>query len=93
MRGEKGLQYSFDELLKDLKIGREIEFEYNNKHCAIVNGNGKWFFCMDSKSEELCDFDEKDILIHKVKNLIILGTALEKIINQKLYTKDTLYIL
>ncbi len=87
------MQYSFDELLKDLEIGREIEFEYHKQQCAIVNGNGKWLFCMNSQSEELCDFDEKDILLHKVKSLKVSGNTLEKIINQELYTQGTLYIL
>lgn len=87
------MQYSFDELLKDLEIGREIEFEYHKQQCSIVNGNGKWFFCMNSQSEELCNFAEKDILLRKVKCLKVSGVALEKIIDQELYTKDTLYIL
>lgn len=85
--------YSFNELLNDLETGREIEFEYHEQPCAIVNGNGKWVFCINSQSEELCDFEEKDILLHKVKCLKVGGTALEKIIDQELYTQGTLYIL
>lgn len=53
------MQYSFDEILKDLNIGREIEFEYQNRQYAIVNGNGKWLFCEGTKCEDLCCFEEK----------------------------------
>ena len=92
-RGENNLQYSFDELLKDLEIGREIEFEYHMQQCAIVNSNGKWFFCIDSKSEELCNFEEKDVLIHKVRMMKVDGDNLESIIDNNLYSQGTLYIL
>lgn len=87
------MEYSFNEMLNDLKMGREIEFDYNGYHYAIVNGNGKWFFCEDKQSRELCEFGEVDILIDKVKTLVLQNEPLEEIIDQKSYTQNTLYVL
>lgn len=50
-------------------------------------------FCDDKQSLELCEFGEVSILIEKIKMLLLQNEPLEKIIDQKLYTKNTLYIL
>ena len=87
------MQYSFDEMLKDLKIGREIEFEYQNRQYAIVNGNGKWLFCEVTKCEELCCFEEKDTLLEKVTSLMVGDASLKEIFDNRLYAHGSLYIL
>lgn len=85
-------QYSFSDMLNDLKVGREIEFEYNGKLYGIFNGEGKWFFFADNRDELLCQFEETDTLLEKVKNLSIQGTTLADIFDKKLYTQNTLCI-
>ncbi|WP_101696368.1 hypothetical protein [Clostridium minihomine] len=87
------MEYSFNKMLNDLKIGREIEFDYKGQHYSIVNGNGKWFFCEDKQSVELCNFEEVNILLDKIKKLILQNEPIENVIDRKLYTQDTLYIL
>lgn len=87
------MRYSFDEMLKDLNIGREIEFEYQNRQYAIVNGNGKWLFCEGTKCEELCCFEEKDTLLEKVMSLMVGGASLKEIFDNRLYAQGSLYIL
>lgn len=87
------MEYSFYEMLQDLNMGREMEFDYNGHHYAIVNGNGKWFFCEDKQSRELCEFGYVDVLMEKVKALVLQHEPLDKIVDQKLYTENTLYIL
>lgn len=87
------MEYSFNEMLNDLKIGREIEFDYKGQHYSIVNSDGKWFFCEEKQSVELCGFEEVNILLDKIKKLILQNEPIENIINRKLYTQDTLYIL
>lgn len=87
------MKYSFENLLNDLKMGREIEFDYNDNHYSIVNSNGKWLFCKNNHSEELCDFEEKDILLEKVKFLVLQNESMESVIEQNLYAQGTLYIL
>lgn len=44
------MEYSFHEMLNDLNISREIEFDYKGHHYAIVNGDGKWFFAMINRA-------------------------------------------
>ena len=87
------MEYSFREMLHDLKCGREIEFIYNEKNYSIVNGNDKWFFCEEQKSIELCGFEEKSILVKKIKNMTVQNESVENVINKKLYRENSLYIL
>ena len=87
------MRYSFNEMLKDLNIGREIGFEYQNRQYAIVNGNGKWLFCEGTKCEELCCFEEKDTLLEKVTSLMVGGASLKEIFDNRLYAQGSLYIL
>lgn len=86
------IKYSFSDMLDDLKVGREIEFEYNGKMYGIFNCEGNWFFFADNRDELLCQFEETDILLEKVKNLSIQGTSLADIFDKKLYTQNTLSI-
>ena len=85
-------QYLFSDMLDDLKVGREIEFEYNGKLYGIFNGEENWFFFADNRDEMLCRFEETDVLLEKVKNLSIQGTTLADIFDKKLYTQNTLSI-
>ncbi|MDD4843751.1 MAG: hypothetical protein PHU31_05410 [Anaerotignum sp.] len=87
------MEYTFKDMLNDLKNGREIEFDYKEQHYSIVNGNGKWCYCADKQSTELCNFEEKKRLIGKVKKLIVQNETMENVINKKLYAKGTLYVL
>ena len=88
----EGFQYSFEDMLDDLKVGREIEFEYNRKMYGIFNGDGKWFFFADDRDELLCPFEKTDTLLEKVKNLSIQGKSLADIIDERLYNMDKLSI-
>lgn len=93
MDSEFGIQkYLFSDMLNDLKIGHEIEFEYNGKLYGIFNRDKKWFFFADNQDELLCQFEERNILFDKVKNLSIQGKSLACIIDQQLYEPDTLCI-
>ena len=85
-------QYSFSDMLDDLKVGREIEFECNGKMYGIFNGEGNWFFFADNRDEMLCQFEETDTLLEKVKNLSIQGTALADIIDKRLHNMEKLFI-
>ena len=87
------MEYTFDDMLNDLKCGREIEFEYKERNYSIVNSNGKWLYCIDNQSTELCVFEEKRLLADRVKTLIVQNETMENIINKRLYDRDTLYIL
>lgn len=85
-------QYSFSDMLDDLKVGREIEFEYHGKMYGIFNGEGKWFFFADNRDELLCQFEETDTLLENVKNLSIQGKSLADIIEKRLHNMEKLVI-
>jgi len=92
------LPYTFSELLSDLSIGREIEFSYSGHSCGITNGRGsdgraKWFFDMDDKMVELCDFDDTARLLDLVGSLKAEDTSLEDIFDNGKYAPESLYIL
>ncbi|MEA5056169.1 MAG: hypothetical protein VB047_01225 [Anaerotignum propionicum] len=48
------MDYSYLDMLRHLENGREIEFVYSGHYYAIINGSGKWFFCMDQQITEIC---------------------------------------
>lgn len=85
-------QYSFSDMLDDLKVGREIEFEYQGKMYGIFNGEGNWFFFTDNRDELLCQFEETDTLLEKVKSLSIQGKSLADIIDKRLHNMEKLSI-
>lgn len=88
----KKFEYSFVDMLNNLKTGREIEFEYSGKLYGIFNRDGKWFFFADNQDELLCQFEETNTLLEKVKSLSVQGKTLVEVFNEKLYTQNTLCI-
>ena len=85
--------YLFNDLKNDLKTGREIEFSYNNFECAITNSDGKWWFTQGKDSIEICAFEEKELLVQKLKTLMVSGVPLQNIFDDLMYNIETLYIL
>jgi hypothetical protein len=87
--------YTFQEMISDLRIGREIEFQFDNNTYGIVNAEGYWYFCCTEKKSriQLCEFNNKDELISKVLNLKISGIDLKDIIDSSKYKEGSLYIL
>lgn len=95
---EAQLPYTFSKLLSDLSIGREIEFSYCGHSCGITNGRGsdglaKWFFDMDNKMVELCEFDDTARLLDLVGSLIVEDATLKDIFDNEKYAPESLYIL
>ena len=89
---DEEFEYSFADMLSDLGMGRDIEFEYNGKLYGIFNRDGKWFFFADNHDEMLCQFEETDTLLEKVKNLSIQGQSLADIMDEKLHNMKRLSI-
>jgi len=85
--------YTFNNLLNDLKTGREIEFIYNNISCSITNYESLWWFTQGEDSEVLCEFEDKKQLVRKVENKMISGVSVRDIFNGMLYLPESLYIL
>lgn len=84
--------YKYNELLNDLKSGREIEFSYNEDNYSITNNAIGWQFCCNNNKllfatniRELIKLLEK----YKINNKILI----KHIFNNSKYEKDKLYIL
>ena len=85
--------YLFNDLINDLKKGREIEFAYDNIECAITNSRGKWWFTQGKDSMEIFGFEEKELLVQKIETLMVSGIPLQNIFSELMYTSNSLYIL
>lgn len=88
--------YGFKEIESFLKEGREIEFIYQQKEYSITNSNGYWHLCCDTDEktlEKICPFEEKDLLISKIKNICIDNTLIADIFHKKSYESNSICIL
>ena len=86
------LKYSFSDIADYLMHGREIEFVYRGKECSITNHSSKWWFYDGERNIELCEFENKRLLIEKVSNIIIEDKTIREIFNENCY-EESLYIL
>lgn len=90
-------KYNFNDLLKDLEMGREIEFEYNNNQYSITNSvDGYWYLYCDSTKTELlkiCEFNDTQKLIKTVAEYKINGTSIRDIFDCYKYDTESLIIL
>lgn len=60
------MEYSFDEFIKDVKMGREIEFIYNENMYFVTRDKRGWLLikCVDTTSQS---FNSPDSLINNAK--------------------------
>lgn len=90
-------KYNFDDLSKELKMGREIEFEYNNDQYSITNSvDGYWYLYRDSTKTELlkiCEFNDTQKLMNTVAQYQINGTSIKDIFDGYKYDAESLIIL
>ena len=87
---------NFDGLADYLKHGREIEFTYNGRRYSITNHSGFWYLCDDTNHillETLCRFDEKELLVSKIADVVIGGLTIQQIFDGQAYDRKELHIL
>lgn len=87
---------SFADLADYLKHGREIEFAYNGRQYSITNHSGFWYLCDDTDHillDTLSRFEEKDLLVSRIKIFSIEGLTIQEIFDRKLYSEEGLDIL
>lgn len=97
IRGET-MNYKFKELEERLKIGEEIEFEYNNKNYSITNWDGHWWICNDTDHTTLGKVDHRSKdgyknLIQELSKPYIENKSIKEIFDNLEYDSDSLYIL
>ena len=61
----------FDELTDYLRHGREIEFVYNGRECAITNHTSRWWFYNGVEQVEVCEFKNFELLVSKVAEYMV----------------------
>lgn len=87
---------NFADLADYLKHGREIEFAYNGRQYSITNHSGFWYLCDDTDHillDTLSRFEEKDLLVSRIKIFSIEGLTIQEIFDRKLYSEEGLDIL
>ena len=87
---------NFADLADYLKHGREIEFAYNGSQYSITNHSGFWYLCDDTDHillDTLSRFEEKDLLVSRIKIFSIEGLTIQEIFDRKLYSEEGLDIL
>lgn len=82
-------KYSYDMLVEDLMMGREVEFEYKEKLCIFINDKkGRVFVC----DNEIKSNYYKNV-IELLENIKLDDITIKEIFENTLYNADTLYIL
>lgn len=82
--------YNYKLLLKDLSMGREIEFQYENVVYGICHFAEGWIFIANNKNKS--DYFKNPMeLVEKVHTHD--GKAIEEIFNKQMYSNENFYIL
>lgn len=86
------LKYSFQDIADYLMHGREIEFVYNGKECSITNHSKTWWFYDGKRNIELCEFENFELLVSKVADIVIEDKTIREIFDGNDYG-DEIYII
>ena len=76
------LTYSFSAIADYLRHGREIEFVYKGKACSITNHSGTWWFYDGEQNIELCEFENKELLVEKVSDIVVGDKTIREILTR-----------
>lgn len=77
--------YKYSDLADFLMHGREIEFIYKDRECAITNHTGKWWFYDGVAQVEVCEFGNFELLVSKVAEYIVDARKVQDIFDGGLY--------
>lgn len=96
------MSYKFEELARDLKIGREIEFAYYNKNYSITTWREGWEIYNDTDdieirvvcfgSGEYKNEESYQILIEELSKPYIENRSIKEIFECEEYDLDSLSI-
>ena len=79
--------YIYSDIADYLMHGREIEFVYQGRECAITNHTSRWWFYDGVEQVEVCEFRSFDLLVSKVAEYTVDDRTVQDIFNQCLYEK------
>ncbi len=80
-------QYKYDDIADFLMHGREIEFVYKDRECAITNHTSRWWFYDGVEQVEVCKFENFELLVSKVAEYIVDDKTVQDIFDNGLYEK------
>ena len=77
--------YEYDDIADFLMHGREIEFKYKDRECAITNYTSRWWFYDGVEQVEVCEFENFELLVSKVAEYIVDDRTVNDIFDDELY--------
>lgn len=80
-------KHKYHEIADFLMHGREIEFVYKDRECAITNHTSRWWFYDGVEQVEVCEFSDFETLVNKVAEYIIDDRTVQDIFDGGLYEK------
>ena len=78
-------QYKYSDIEDFLMHGREIEFGYKGRECAITNHTNHWWFYDGADQVEVCAFRDFEKLVSKVETYIVEDKTVRSIFDEGLY--------
>ena len=79
------LTYSFSDIADYLMHGREIEFIYKGRECAITNHTSRWWFYDGVEQVEVCEFSDFNLLVSKVADYVVDDKTVQAVFDEDLY--------
>lgn len=83
-------QYKYGDIEDFLMHGREIEFIYKGRECAITNHTKRWWFYDGVEQVEICEFENYELLVSKVAEYIVDDKRVQDIFNGGLYERTSI---
>ena len=84
------LKYTFADIADYLMHGREIEFTYKGRECAITNHTKRWWFYDGVEQVEVCEFRDLELLVSKVAKYVVEDETVQDIFDGGLYEKTSI---
>ena len=82
--------YKYSDIADFLMHGREIEFVYKGRECAITNHTKRWWFYDGVEQVEVCEFENFELLVSKVAKYIVDDKSLQDIFDSGLYENTSI---
>ena len=78
-------QYKYNDIADFLRHGREIEFVYKDRECAITNHTSRWWFYDGVEQVEICEFSNFELLVNKVAEYMVNDKKVQEIFDDAIY--------
>ena len=79
------LKYTYADIAEYLMHGREIEFIYKDRECAITNHTKHWWFYDGVEQIEICEFENFTLLADKISGCVVNDKTVRDIFDNGLY--------